>query len=115
LRRFLRWLIGAPVFILVMVFAVANRKWVFLSLDPLNETAPALALEMPIWMVLFVGIFIGIIVGWFYCWRAQGKWRRLAKERQAEIARLQSELLVNRDGPEKVQAHMLAPLPGLMP
>ena len=115
MRRLLRWVIGLPVFIAVMFFAVANRKWVSLSLDPLNDTNPALALDMPLWLLLFLGIFIGIIIGWFYCWRAQGKWRRLARERQREIERLHNEMRVERDGPEKVQAHMLAPLPGLMP
>ena len=98
-----------------MFFAVANRKWVSLSLDPINESAPNLTVEMPLWLLLFFGIFIGIVVGWFFCWRAQGKWRKLARERQAEISRLQSELLVNRDGPAKVEAQMLAPLPGFMP
>jgi len=98
-----------------MFFAVANRKWVTLSLDPINETSPALAVDMPIWLLVFVGIFIGVIIGWFFCWRAQGKWRKLARERQAEITRLQNEALVNREGPDKVQAQMLAPLPGFMP
>ncbi len=98
-----------------MFFAVANRKWVTLSLDPINEAQPALALDMPLWLLLFLGIFLGIIVGWFFCWRAQAKWRKLARDRQSEITRLQNELLVNRDGPAKVEAQMLAPLPGFMP
>lgn len=115
MRRFLRWVIGVPVFMAVMTFAVANRKIVTLSLDPFNDTPTALALDLPLWLLFFFGIFIGIWVGWFYCWRAQAKWRKLARDRQAEISRLQSELLVNRDGAAKVEAQMLAPLPGFMP
>ena len=98
-----------------MFFAVANRRWVTLSLDPINETTPALAVDMPLWLLLFVGVFIGIIVGWFVCWRAQGKWRKLARERQAQITKLQNELAMNRDGAAQVEAQMLAPLPGFMP
>ena len=115
MRRLLRWIIGAPIIIIVMFFAVANRQWVTLSLDPINETNPAYSLDMPVWLLVFFGIFIGIIVGWFYCWRAQGKWRKLARDRQAEITRLRNELMVNTQGPAKVEAQMLAPLPGFMP
>ena len=106
---------GAPIFIAVMFFAVANRKWVTLSLDPINEVNPALALDMPLWFLLFIGIFIGIIVGWFFCWRAQSKWRKLARDRQAQINKLQNELLVNQGVQTKSEAQMLTPLPGFMP
>ena len=115
MRRLLRWLIGVPIFVIVMGFAVANRQWTQLSLDPFHETDPALALSMPLWLLLFVGIFIGILVGWFFCWLAQGKWRRLARERQREIARLHNEITLVKQGPEKMEAQMLAPLPGIMP
>ncbi len=115
MRRFFRWLIGLPIFIIVMVFAVANRKWTQISLDPFHDEAPALAFGMPLWLLLFAGIFIGVLVGWFFCWLAQGKWRRLARERQREIARLQNEMTLVKQGPEKMEAQMLAPLPGIMP
>ena len=115
MRRVLRWLIGLPLLIIVMSFAVANRKWTQVSLDPFHETTPSLALELPLWILLFIGIFLGILVGWFFCWLAQGKYRRLARERQRTITRLNNELLVAKQGPEKVEAQMLAPLPGIMP
>ena len=115
MRRLLRWLIGVPIFVIVMSFAVANRQWTQLSLDPFHETDPAFALSMPLWLLLFVGIFIGILVGWFFCWLAQGKWRRLARERQREITRLHNEIAMVKQGPEKMEAQMLAPLPGIMP
>ena len=115
MRRFFRWLIGLPIFIIVMIFAVANRKWTQLSFDPFHDTDPVFALDLPLWLLLFVGIFIGILVGWFFCWLAQGKWRRLARERQREIARLQNEMTLVKHGPEKLEAQMLAPLPGIMP
>lgn len=115
MRRVLRWLIGLPIFIIVMGFAVANRKWTQLSLDPFNEAAPKISLEMPLWLLLFVGIFIGVFAGWFFCWLAQGKYRRLARERARTISKLNSELAVAKTGPEKIEAQMLAPLPGIMP
>ncbi len=115
MRRILRWVIGVPVLLIVLGFAVANRKWTQLSLDPFNQAEPQIYINLPLWLLAFFGIFVGILVGWFFCWLAQGKWRRLARERQREIARLQSEIAVAKDGPEKIEAQMLAPLPGIMP
>jgi uncharacterized integral membrane protein len=115
LRRVLRWIIGIPILIIVMGFAVANRQWTQLSLDPFNQTSPSVAITMPLWIMAFIGIFIGMLIGWFFCWRAQGKWRRLARERAKEIARLQSDITMARQGPEKMEAQLLAPLPGIMP
>ncbi|MDE2383999.1 MAG: DUF1049 domain-containing protein [Alphaproteobacteria bacterium] len=115
MRRILRWIVGIPIFIIVMGFAVANRQWTQLSLDPFNQATPALAITLPLWIMAFIGIFIGMLTGWFFCWRAQGKWRRLARERQREIARLQDEIALAQQGPAKMEAQMLAPLPGIMP
>ena len=92
MRRFFRWLVGIPLAILVVGFAVANRRWVTLSLDPFSQDAPSIALDMPLWLLLFVGIFIGMIVGWFASWLAQGKWRKAARESKAELAQVQREL-----------------------
>jgi uncharacterized integral membrane protein len=91
-RRFFRWLVGAPIAIIVIAFAVANRRWVTLSLDPFSQDAPFAAIDMPLWLLLFVGGFIGILVGWFGSWLAQGKWRKAARDSKAEVALLQKEL-----------------------
>lgn len=92
MRRFFRWLVGAPIAIIVIAFAVANRRWVTLSLDPFSQDAPFAAIDMPLWLLLFVGGFIGLLVGWFGSWLAQGKWRKAARDSKAEVALLQKEL-----------------------
>ena len=92
MRRILRWIIWLPVAIIVISFAVANRQWTRLSLDPFSSTSPFLTIEMPLWLLFIVGVFIGLVVGWAMCWFAQGKHRKLARERARGIARLQSEL-----------------------
>ena len=92
MRRFFRWLVGAPIAIIVIAFAVANRRWVTLSLDPFSQDAPFAAIDMPLWLLLFVGGFIGILVGWFGSWLAQGNWRKAARDSKAEVALLQREL-----------------------
>lgn len=86
MRRLLRWLVGLPIAIITVAFAIANRQWITISLDPLT-TPPRASIGMPLWSLLFVGIFLGLIVGWAACWLAQGKWRRHAREARRELAR----------------------------
>ena len=115
MRRFFRWVIWVPVFLLCMAFAVANRQRVVLSLDPFSDGTPAYGLELQLWLLLFIGIFLGVILGWLACWRAQGRWRKLARERQKEISRLQTELVAVREGPRRPDPQAMVPLPGIMP
>jgi uncharacterized integral membrane protein len=112
LRRILRWIVGLPIAILVIAFAVANRQWTRLSLDPFSSTSPVLSINMPLWALFIVGVFTGILVGWGFCWVAQGKHRRLARERGREIARLQSEAEASKSVSGE---QAIAPYAGLMP
>jgi uncharacterized integral membrane protein len=99
LRRILLWIFWLPIAIIVISFAVANRQWTRLSLDPFSSTSPFLTIEMPLWLLFIVGVFIGLIVGWAMCWFAQGKHRKLARERAKDIVRLQSELETEKISP----------------
>jgi hypothetical protein len=105
--------VGLPIAIVVIAFAVANRQWTRLSLDPFSSTSPVLSIDMPLWALFIGGVFIGILVGWVGCWLAQSKHRKLARERGREIARLQSEL---EAGPQTISRETeLVPFTGLMP
>jgi uncharacterized integral membrane protein len=92
LRRLLRWLVGLPIVLIVIAFAVANRRWVTLSLDPFSQDAPSASIDLPLWILFFLGIFVGLLVGWAASWWAQGKHRKAARDARAESAKLQSEL-----------------------
>lgn len=99
MRRLLGWLFGAPAALLLIAFAVANRHWVEVSLDPLGGSNPSLYLQLPLWTVLVLGIFLGLVTGWIGAWIGQGRWRRHAREvrhdnerLRVEIARLRAEL-----------------------
>jgi hypothetical protein len=98
-KRILGWLLGAPAALILIAFAVANRNWVDVSLDPFDRTQPSLYVQMPLWGLLVLGIFLGLIAGWIGAWIGQGRWRRHARnvrhdnERlRVEIARLRAEL-----------------------
>lgn len=116
MRRIFRWAIGLPVLVLVAAFAVANRQSVVLSLDPFHETDPIISLQLPLWLLFFFGAFVGLLIGYAAAWFAQGRHRRLARERHKEIARLSAALEQAQKGETTPQTEsMLMPLPGMMP
>lgn len=112
MRRILRWAVGLPIIILVVSFAVANRRWVTLSLDPFSQEAPKLAMDMPLWLLFFFGILVGLIVGWVASWFAQGKHRKAAREARTEAASLQAELAELRRSRVEPPRQDLAPFDG---
>ncbi len=63
MKRFVLTLVFAPIAILVLLFAVANRQLVALSLDPFNAAAPALTFRAPLFLVLFAVLMVGVVVG----------------------------------------------------
>lgn len=89
--KFIGWVIGLPLAVALIAFAVANRTFVSVSLDPVSTSNPWFAIQLPLWSLLFAGIFIGLMIGWLVAWIGQGKWRKAAREARtsldAEIAR----------------------------
>jgi len=91
LRRIFNWIVGLPVAVLVIVFAVANRQWIVVSLDPLHRDQPLVAINMPLWALFFCGLFVGLLAGWIAAWLAQGKWRKAAREARIEAVKAHQE------------------------
>ncbi len=66
MKKILRWLVTIPAGAVLVIFLVANRAPVALSLDPLSTSAPALAtpaLPLWIWLVLFLLSGVGLGAG----------------------------------------------------
>lgn len=82
-KRIFSWIIGAPVAVLLVSFAVANRHWIDISFDPINKVDPWLMISLPAYLLLFVGMFIGMIVGGVVVWARQGRWRKAARMAQS--------------------------------
>ncbi len=91
MKRILSWCIGLPVAIILVAFAIANRRVVDVSFDPLSVEAPWLSIPMPLWAVLYSGIFIGLIAGGVASWLKQGKWRKTARVSRSEVDTLRNE------------------------
>lgn len=105
MRRLLSWIVGLPVAVVLIGFAMANRHLVQVSFDPLSPREPWMALSVPLWTVLFFGIFLGLIAGWVGAWLKQGKWRRAARGARSELAASRSEA----DRLRREQARLAAP------
>ena len=98
MKRFLSFLFGFPAFVLLAAFALANRKWVTISFDPLTPEDPLFSVRAPLWAVLFAGIFLGLVAGGIATWIRQGKWRRRARKARFDLKeeRMQRERLQKR-------------------
>lgn len=89
LKGIFNWMIGLPIAVVGIGFAVANRQWITVSLDPLNRVHPFATIDMPLWALFFCGVFAGIFVGWFVAWVGNNKYRRATREAKIELIRTQ--------------------------
>lgn len=89
LKRIINWVVGLPIAIIGIGFAVANREWVTVSFDPLNRAQPFATMSMPLWALLFCGILLGIFAGWYVAWRGNARHRRSAREAKIALIRAQ--------------------------
>ena len=70
---------------------------------------------MPLWALFIFGVFIGLLVGWVACWFAQGRHRKLSRDRARDIARLQGELEVAKNTAPISASTDVAPFIGIGP
>ena len=103
MRRFLKALFFVPLAILIIVFAVANRAPVIVSLDPFGNVPPALSIELPLFVLLFVVAVLGVIAGGIGTWFGQSTYRRAARAAERELSAKRSEIerLRARSGPSE--------------
>jgi uncharacterized integral membrane protein len=86
LNRILTVAIVIPVAIILIALAVANRTAVDFTLDPFNPGNPALTITLPLFIYLFAALVAGLVIGSVATWFRQGRYRKLARQRQAELA-----------------------------
>jgi uncharacterized integral membrane protein len=115
-KRFLTYLVFVPVAVLVLLFALANREMVTLSLDPFGGGDPTLAVSAPLFIVLFVVLALGVLIGGCAAWLKQGRNRKAARlarteadRYRAEAERLRSQLAGG--APREPQVALPAPVP----
>jgi uncharacterized integral membrane protein len=92
LRRLFKVFVLAPLALVIIGLAVANRTTVTVSFDPFSATAPALTLGVPLYALAFILLIAGVVIGGAAAWTRQHRWRRAARRFESENRALRSEL-----------------------
>ncbi|KQT83955.1 LapA family protein [Aurantimonas sp. Leaf443] len=90
ISRLLSIVILVPLAIVLVVFCVANRQSVAISLDPIG-TMPQLALQAPMFILLMGAVILGTVLGGIGTWFTQAHYRRKSWKRKYEVEKLRRE------------------------
>ena len=93
LNRFVLILVLAPLAIILIALAVANRAPAAFTLDPFNPGNPSLTIQAPLFVLLFLALVLGLVIGGLATWLRQGRYRRLARQRAQEAEALRQAAL----------------------
>jgi uncharacterized integral membrane protein len=111
MRKFFTALVVIPLGLIFIVFAVANRHWVTVSFDPFDSVNPAAAVSMPLFVVIVVAAILGVAAGGSATWFRQRRWRRAARQHEADARRARTEMTelrtaaaASRAGPQQLAA-----------
>jgi uncharacterized membrane protein YidH (DUF202 family) len=92
IRKIVSALVLVPLAIVLIAFAVANRQIIIVSLDPFDQTNPALSIRLPLFALILIVIIAAVIVGGIAAWLRQSKWRRAARLAQAQVRELRAQV-----------------------
>jgi len=111
MRKFFTALIVIPLGLIFIVFAVANRHLVTVSFDPFNSVNPSIAVTLPLFVVIIAVAIAGVVAGGAATWFRQRRWRRAARQHEAEarmvkrqLADLRASTAASRGGPQPIPA-----------
>ena len=92
MRKVFNAVVFIPLGVILVVFAVANRHMVTVSFDPFNSHDPALSLELPLFVVIVAVAILGVVVGGSAAWFGQRRWRRAARQHEADAREMRAQL-----------------------
>ena len=111
MRKLFNYIFLLPLAIVLILLSVANRQTARFSLDPLNSDAPALYLDLPLFVFLFCAFLLGMLLGGMLVWFTQGKHRKALREKTAESSRLKREVEGNLNTPADKRPEIAPGLP----
>lgn len=89
MKKILRWVVFVPFGAILVLFLVANRQPVALSLDPFSTQAPAFATpSLPLWLWLAFSLFSGFFLGAAGMWMSGRELRLRARADRLELKAL---------------------------
>src|SRR6266852_1067900 len=98
MRKFFTALVVIPLGLVFIVFAVANRHLVTVSFDPFNSSDPSVAVTLPLFVVIILVASAGVVAGGTATWFRQRRWRRAARQHEADARQARAQLADLRAG-----------------
>jgi uncharacterized integral membrane protein len=92
MRKFFTALIVIPLALIFVVFAVANRHFVTVSFDPFNSANPSISVSLPLFVLIIAIAVLGVIAGGLATWFGQRRWRRAARQHEADARTARAQL-----------------------
>jgi uncharacterized integral membrane protein len=92
MRKFFTALIVIPLALIFVVFAVANRHFVTVSFDPFNSADPAMSVSLPLFVLIIAIAMLGVVAGGLATWFGQRRWRRAARQHEADARAARAQL-----------------------
>jgi putative membrane protein len=87
LRALSRWIVGVPLLLVMVVFALSNTEPVALGLFPLGR----LPFEVPLSVVVLVAMGLGFFLGGLRVWLATLRHRRAARRAEEAVRLLEAK------------------------
>jgi uncharacterized integral membrane protein len=98
LRKILTAIVVIPLALILIVFAVANRHSVTVSLDPFASNEPAVSFTLPLFALIIVVLIVGVLIGGTATWLRQGRWRWIAQRFEADLRNLRAKIAAIEGG-----------------
>jgi uncharacterized integral membrane protein len=92
MRKFFMAVIVVPLGVIFIVFAVANRHLVTVSFDPFNSSDPSVGIRLPLFVVIIAVAILGVAAGGSATWFRQRRWRRAARQHEADARQARAQL-----------------------
>jgi uncharacterized integral membrane protein len=92
MRKFFTAVVVIPLGVIFVVFAVANRHFVTVSFDPFNPADPSVSVRLPLFIVIIAMAMIGVVAGSSMTWFRQRRWRRAARQHEADARQARAQL-----------------------
>jgi uncharacterized integral membrane protein len=92
MRKLFSTLFAILLGLIFVTFAVANRHFVTVSLDPFNSVDPAIKASMPLFVLIIAVAILGVVAGGCATWFGQRRWRRAARQNEADARAVRAQL-----------------------
>ena len=93
MRKFLRTVLLALLGVIIVDFSLANRHFVTVSFDPFASGDSAFDLPpQRLFVVIIAALILGVLAGGSATWFGQRRWRRAARQHEADARELRAQL-----------------------